>query len=379
LRHLYTELQQRRETPGPHRTTVILIDGFATLRDELQDYDGQQLLDTLYRAYADGPSLGIHFAVATTRAKSVPSAIDEVTTQRWVYRLPDTYDYSAFGIKANSIPAPSPGRCVDIRTMLQMHIATPAPGLAAAVQAQTERWAHLPGKLDAIGVLPDWAPASAVASFLDLTSEPRHLPVGIREDTLQPAVLEVFDGEHVLVAGSARSGKTTLLLGIVETLHTLPETQRPATWGICDRRSRLASAGLDHIATSPDEMPALLESLKSTGAPAVLLIDDAERIDDPDQKLLALLDTPPPGLLVIATARSTDLRSMYNHWTKSIRKARCGILLRPDIDYDGELLGAKLPRNAPVAITPGRGYACTGGSTALIQAISPDTSAVAHM
>ncbi|MCU1540303.1 MAG: cell division protein FtsK, partial [Arthrobacter sp.] len=72
---------------------------------------------------------------------------------------------------------------------------------------------------------------------------------------------------------------------------------------------------------------------------------------------------------VIAAGRSADLRGLYSHWTKTLRKSRLGVLLQPDVDYDGELLGAVLPRRAPVALTAGRGYIAVGGQLALFQSM----------
>ena len=79
-----------------------------------------------------------------------------------------------------------------------------------------------------------------------------------------------------------------------------------------------------------------------------------------------------PGLCVIAAGRAADLRGLYSHWTKTLRKSRLGVLLQPDVNYDGELLGAVLPRRAPVALTVGRGYVSVGGQVALIQSMSAD-------
>ncbi|MGJ4845795.1 FtsK/SpoIIIE domain-containing protein [Leifsonia sp. Le1] len=370
LRFLQTELQRRRESSSPQRPAVVLIDGLATLRDEFQDYEGQLLLDALYRAYADGPSVGLHFAVATTRAKAVPSAMDEVTTQRWVYRLADAYDYSSLGVKGKDVPASVPGRCVDILSLRQMHIATPDHGLDAAVAENAERWSGAQQKPEAIGVLPELVQSRDIAGQADFTAEPYRLPVGIREDTLAPALLEVYEGEHILIAGPARSGKSTLLLGITAILRALPDGQRPAVWAVHDRRSPLADEEFDRVARDVDELPALLASVPEQTGQVVLIIDDAERVEDPDQSIAALVNNPPRGLLIIAAGRATDLRTTYSHWTKNVRKARCGVLLQPDTDYDGELFSTKLPKNAPVAITPGRGYACVGGATALVHAVS---------
>ena len=107
----------------------------------------------------------------------------------------------------------------------------------------------------------------------------------------------------------------------------------------------------------------------------VLLVDDAEQFADNDQAFAGLLAARTTDLLVVAAGRSDDLRTMYSHWTKTVRKARCGVLLQPNLDYDGELLGVTLPRRAPVEITPGRGYVVSSGSIDLLQAASPSRAA----
>lgn len=372
LRHLRTELARRRADPAARTETLVLIDGLATLRDEFQDYDGQGLLDALNRAYADGPGLGLHFAVSTTRAKAVPSAIDEVTIQKWLYRLADPYDYSALGVRGSNIPAPVPGRCVDAGSLRQMHIATPGIPLAAAVDAVAARWPGTPPKPVAIGRLPEELTAAGLGVPASLEGEPWRFPVGLREEDLAAGVLEVYEGEHVLVSGPARSGKSTLLLGLAESIRASAADggQPVSVWGACDRRSPLANAGLDRVAVGPEDLPALLASIRLERSPVVLLIDDAERFEDSDASLANLLASG-QQVCVIAAGRAADLRGLYAHWTKTLRKSRCGVLLQPDVDYDGELLGVTLPRRAPVAVTPGRGYLCVGGTASFIQSIGP--------
>ncbi|MHA7219107.1 FtsK/SpoIIIE domain-containing protein [Arthrobacter sp. MDT1-48-3] len=372
LRHLHGELERRRAEPGTHRRTVVLLDGLASLRDELQDYEGQQLLDLLYRAYADGPALGLSFAVSTTRAKAVPSAMNEVTLQRWLFRLADTYDYSSLGVRGKQIPAALPGRCVDPRTALQMHVATPRIGVAAAVDRVRQGWADAPTKSRAIRRLPADVTLQDLGVEPHLDAEPWRIPIGLQESDLSPAFLEVYEGEHALIAGPARSGKSTLLMALAAALRGAATPQGAAqVWGICDRRSPLASAALDRTAVGADEVPALLASLRLERGPVFLLVDDAERFEDPDQSIAGIVASGTSGLCVIAAGRAADLRGLYGHWTKTVRKSRLGVLLQPDVDYDGELLGAALPRKAPVALTTGRGYLGVGGQVSLVQSISP--------
>lgn len=198
LKYLRAEVDRRREQPGPHRRMVVLIDGLATLKDEYQDYVGQELLGHLFRAYADGPDLGMSFAVTSTRSKSVPTAIDEVTTQKWLFRLADPYDYSAVGVQPKQAPAAVPGRCVPVGSHLQTHVATPPCPLEGAVARIS---AGRSGKQSVIGQLPSSVSIADVQDATTIESEPWRIPVGIRESDLEPALAELYEGEHMLIAG----------------------------------------------------------------------------------------------------------------------------------------------------------------------------------
>ncbi|MDF2666468.1 MAG: segregation ATPase FtsK/SpoIIIE [Microbacterium sp.] len=375
LRHLRADLERRRADEGQRRRAVVLIDGLAALRDEFQDHEGQQLLDGLYRAYADGPELGMHFAVSTTRAKAVPSAIDEVTTQKWMFRLADPYDYTSAGLRPKDAPASVPGRCVLAETARQAHVATPAVGLVDAVAQVKATYAGIAAKAPVVGRLPDQVGITELGATAELGQEPWRLPIGIAEADLAPAFLEVYEGEHVLVAGPARSGKSTLLLAIAQALRAAPDATAPVTvWGVCGRRSPLATADLDRVVVGADEIPALVASVRLERGPVVILVDDAESFEDTDQSLASLLTMTQQHVLVIAAGRSADLRGQYSGWTKTLRKSRCGVLLQPDVDYDGDLLGVTLPRRAPVAVTTGRGYACVAGAARFVQAAGPSVA-----
>ena len=60
------------------------------------------------------------------------------------------------------------------------------------------------------------------------------------------------------------------------------------------------------------------------------------------------------------------MRAAYTDWVKGLRGYGRGILLQPNMDLDGDLLGARLPRRRPSAV-PGRGFAVDRGTASLVQ------------
>ena len=121
----------------------------------------------------------------------------------------------------------------------------------------------------------------------------------------------------------------------------------------------------------PADAAGLLAALRLRQGPVLVLVDDAERINDSDHALAELLAESPPNVRIAATGQADDLRTLYSHWTKTLRRSRCGILLQPNVDIDGDLLSARIPRRAPVVMTVGRGYLCLNGGAALIQTALP--------
>jgi S-DNA-T family DNA segregation ATPase FtsK/SpoIIIE len=60
-------------------------------------------------------------------------------------------------------------------------------------------------------------------------------------------------------------------------------------------------------------------------------------------------------------------RRTYGSWTQRVRDGRCGVLLVPDHDLDGDLLGVTLPRRDRMAPVPGRGYLVANGAVDGVQ------------
>jgi S-DNA-T family DNA segregation ATPase FtsK/SpoIIIE len=103
------------------------------------------------------------------------------------------------------------------------------------------------------------------------------------------------------------------------------------------------------------------------GDPCLVLIDDAERVDDPSGAVAALIADRRPGLLVIAAGRPDALRIQYGQWTNVIRRSRTGLLMSACADTDGDVLGELLPRRPPIPPRPGLAWLVSGGVRRLAQ------------
>ncbi|MCW2607286.1 MAG: putative FtsK/SpoIIIE family protein, partial [Frankiales bacterium] len=220
LRHLRSELDRRRGLSREQalaRRTVVLVDGYPALKAEFDDLDGQALLDGLARVFADGPELGLSFAMTADRSAGFSTALTAVATQKWLFRLADPYDYSTAGLSRKDVPHPVPGRCVLSPSALQAQVGRPVPDLAVAVADVAGRWPGARRTATAVRVLPS-AVALADLPRPQVAEEPWRVPVGVRESDLGPAVLTLYEGEHALVAGPARCGSTTALTALATLL-----------------------------------------------------------------------------------------------------------------------------------------------------------------
>jgi DNA segregation ATPase FtsK/SpoIIIE, S-DNA-T family len=269
------------------------------------------------------------------------------------------------------------GRALLAGTGQVVQIARPTDGIAAAAArlaahattpaARARPPVPIANLATAVRLVELGAPAQ-------LDDRPWSIPIGLAERTLSAAGLAVYEGEHALVTGPARSGKSTALL----TIAAACREGRPdlSVITVAGPRSPLARAAPIDEALAPvavgDRLMPLLEDAASTGRRALLLVDDAESLDDSGGVLERLSTTELPGLLFVAAGRNDAIRTGYSHWTRPLRRSKLGLLLRPDVDLDGDILGASLPRRAPVAMVPGRGYVVNSGEAELIQVALPN-------
>ncbi len=323
---------------------VVMVDGYASVRNALGPIERQATFDLLQRLVNDGPAARVTVVLADDANSAMTMA---PLAHRWFFHLDDPGAARGLGLRAAPAPHGKPGRLRVLATGREAQVAQGAAGLAE-IPARGD----VAGGPEMIVALPDFVESAslvasdAIARRCDVVS----LPVGISNADLGVAHLEVADGDHVLIVGSPRTGVS----GALErcALEWEADAQRRGTpFAVIrvDRRSPLD--------------PGVLEATETR---ICVVVDDAHRIEDPGI-LGAIAKGEHDHVTIIAAGRADAIRGSYGHWTREVAKARCGIVLASRSDPDGDLLGAQIPRRSLIPARPGLAWLVDGGPLRLAQ------------
>jgi S-DNA-T family DNA segregation ATPase FtsK/SpoIIIE len=358
---------------------VVLLDSYPGFLAAFDTMAGGTLTSLLPRIIGDGRAAGIHVIATADRRIGVPSAVHAVVTQRIVLRLTDDDEYASFGLDRRATEgAHLPAGRGFVASSLEVQTAivgsatgeAAAAALAAESAALTARWGD--ARAPAIAGMPVDVPRSG----LPPSPEPARPVIGIEERDLGPAALDLREAS-VLVAGPYRSGRTTALRTIVAAVAD-------AGGGVdvhvlAPRRSTLAdlpglatvARGAEACAARAAELAELVQA-RSPDAdhPLVLVVIDdggelAEGLAAPALETIARRGRD-VGVRLVVACESQQARG-FAAWLRELRKDGHGVLLDPNLDLDGDLLGVRLPRRTSAGFPPGRGYLVAEGVAVLVQ------------
>ncbi|TGA85921.1 type VII secretion protein EccCa, partial [Streptomyces sp. MZ04] len=379
LRHLRA---QGRLSEIGSTDIVLLIDGFGALRDEFNDLD-----DTVADLLKRGSGYGIHIVAGMLRWNDVRIATQSMFGTRIELRLNDPSDSSIDRKLSETLSADTPGRVLtDTKLFAQValpridqHRATGDLGAALESAARTIR-ASWHGELASpVRVLPTALPAAKLPSP---TAEPARIPLGVDQDNLAPAHLDLFGGDqHLLVLGDNECGKTNLLKLITRQLidrhgdsdlvfgvfdprrglrGTVPEPYR----GGYAHNAKLAQALATGIASELEKrLPetadpdAITDGPTFTGPRIVILVDDYDILTTAGQQPLApflpyVSSAPDIGLHFVITRRvAGSSRALYEPFLTTLRETGTTALLMTGDRTEGQLFPGLYASTQP----PGRG------------------------
>ncbi|MFN2464527.1 MAG: FtsK/SpoIIIE domain-containing protein [Candidatus Dormibacteria bacterium] len=367
---------------GEAAMVVVVLDDYGGFLGALEKVEFGEHVDAMPRLVADGPAVGVHFAISAARRGAVPSALSAVVEDRVVLRLADEDEYRNAGLAAEVTRAARwPAGRAFVRGAIEAQCAVLDDGALPALAAEL---GPAPGPHGPVGI--ELLPDHVAALDLPPPSSPWQAIIGVEDGTLGPAVVDLAEDSQLL-AGPPHSGRSTALLAIVNSLRR-GEQGSPTAYLLAPRRSPLLQQGHWSACASGlaqcEELAAQLahEVRRGAGPPAgarvVVVIDDGEELTEgasaADLQVVARHGRD-MGFRVVAAIETRAAHRAYSGWVAELKKARRGVILQPDADIDGDLFGVRLPRIESGAFPPGRGYLVRPGATELVQVVdSPATS-----
>lgn len=232
---------------------VLLVDGYGQTRGDFESLE-PPLAELLTR----GGSYGIHVVVTLTRWAEVPMRLQPLIGNRYELRLNDPGE-STIARRLNAT-IKLPGRVLtEDELFAQVALPTvddvPDERLGdALVELAARTAAAWSGPAAApIRRLPEHL---EVAELPDEFDEPDRIPIGLRQDTMEPALIDLTGrDQHLLVLGDPESGKSALLALIVRGLIAR-HTPEELVIALMEPRGRLATSIPNeylggHAATGP--------------------------------------------------------------------------------------------------------------------------------
>ncbi|HLS04246.1 MAG TPA: type VII secretion protein EccCa [Actinomycetales bacterium] len=207
----------RGEIPGlVSADIVLLIDGVGAMRDEFED-----LFEPFANLLSRGGSFGLHVVMSLGRWGELRTSLQSLVGTRIELKLNDAGDSQIARKLSETLRADEPGRALTDEELFGQ-IALPllenvgdqdlGEAIARLASATAEQWR---GEVaPQIRQLPT---ELSPATLPDPLEEPDLIPVGLRQDTMEPLLLDpVRKDPHLLVLGDTSCGKTTLLRGIIQ-------------------------------------------------------------------------------------------------------------------------------------------------------------------
>ena len=236
-------------------------------------------MEVLTRIYADGPEVGISFAVSADRVGAVPGDWGAVTTQKWLFRAARRLRLLDGGPGAQGRAAGDPGRAVMAQSGLQIQVGQPTPSLADAVAAVAARYAGAVRCAAPIGVLPR-ARLARLARGRE-RSVSRAMADPLRHPRLGPGRRRAR-----AVRGRARARRRARAQrqehGAADDRGVAAGRWRRGRAHRRHRRTALpvarAATTLDRFASAGGEATAMFAQLRTLTGPVVVFIDDAEDV-----------------------------------------------------------------------------------------------------
>jgi S-DNA-T family DNA segregation ATPase FtsK/SpoIIIE len=343
----------------PH--IVVMLDRWEGFLGGLAEIESGALLDQVQNFLREGASAGMHFVITGDR-QLVNARMGSLIEHKIGLKLPDKADYSLIGLQPRKMPDEVPeGRGFRSESGLELQFALLGPDTAGQAQAAdlrrmaaeaAERFADVPrsARPFRVDVLPTRLTFDdAWRMREDAVPRPLWAMLGVGGDELTAVGLDLERTPLAMIGGTPRSGRSTVLLSVAESLlrggaELVVAAPRPSPL-----RDLAGRAGVRAVLTSTDLTADELRPLIEDGdGPVVLLVDDGELLKDVDAKdyLKSLTRTcGDTRRAMVVGGDIGEIGSGFSGWQVEM-KGRQGVLISPQSVSDGELVGVRLARSS---------------------------------
>ncbi|NNE73872.1 MAG: FHA domain-containing protein [Acidimicrobiales bacterium] len=373
--------EYRRDPDGdPDLPRIILmIDSFGGFSVAYDRIEAGKWLDLVPRLLSDGRQVGVHLVMTGNRRSTFPMAIAGSVPRHLVQRLANEDEYTSAGVPKHMLTSTSPpGRGILDDLEVQLAVLGGRPDGDAQATA-IDQLAELLRRNDAA----EAPPIRVLAEELNLdalpadSDSPASVVFGMADATLGPSDVPI--DSHLMISGPRQSGRSTTLATLANRIHDVGHADMHF---VSARAVSLGSASWwNNVGMGEEDAANIIRDLTTEfeieppPRPQYLFIDDLTELLETDADfamvdLMRLARSHP--IYVIAATESAVARRAYGNAIPDLRDNKRGILLAPDPDFDGDLLGVVLPRTGPPVWPPGRGYVVNRGAFGLVQVAFPD-------
>jgi hypothetical protein len=325
---------------------LVIVEQAGQLRAALDDLDGTQHLEVLWRIAAGAGPWGIHVALAGDRPHVVPAPVTAATSARLVLHHADPYDRALLGVRHGTDPD-GPGRAITLDG-LEVQLARPDDPAAVPTCGTASRSSATP-----IGSLPRHVTLDQVRVPVGATRDAEGwvVALGLGDRDLQPVALD---------ARPRPPPRPTTLAAPPRAVDRLQAPTLRAALMVRARAPRRPAAGVTELPTSMPHAPSCVLAPTRSCWSTTPSRSQATRFT-------ALLRTRQVAASV-ATSGRTSAR-IGGHWTRAVRDSRLGLALgpRPDTAPWGVHRQARASDEWPV----GRGVLVGDGRTEVLQVAQP--------
>lgn len=379
--HGCADLDDLARAGHPLPRVYVLVDNLPALVESLEGGGAQsrEHLEHLQSVLQNGRRVGIHLIATAPGRTGVPTALAATFGRRVVLRMTQADDYLMLGVPGGVLdPESAPGAGLlgsrTVQVLTTGGAGTPVQaeriaGIAAALAPYVEGRAAAP-----VPAMPARVEPSALPSPTGT-----RVPLGVDADAVAVLEPDLLAGP-VLIAGRARSGRTSALDSVVELAG---RGDRPPHVVRTDDPASAAEELGTWLATDPAG-PGGPEPERS-GSWALVVVDgadlwdtgaaDDESLRTARDQVVRMIADHGDRVAVVATADTSAarLRSVPEGLVALVRRSRRGFLIQPEWS-DGEVFGVTVPTTTVEPLSGvGRGLWCEGGVAIVAQLASTTT------